>query len=127
MKSVEQIEAERASVLKRMGEIRWMRRGTISEQYLKVGRKGKKEPVLRGPYYVFSRHEGDHTVSRRLTDRDELEWARQGVEAHKEFKALCRRYEELTELLGTALRSMEGSGMEKKRLRSPSRRTKRSR
>jgi hypothetical protein len=103
-----------------------MKRGTVNEQFLKVKAKDKSEPVSRGPYYVLSRREGDHTASKRLKTGEELNWVRKGVEEHKKFKELCREYEDATEQLGEALRSQGIEGVEKKRLKSPSSRTKKS-
>ena len=82
MDTIKQVEAQREAVLKQMRAIRSMERGSITEQFLKVPHKGKKEPVLRGPYYVITRREGNKTVGYRLKAED-LERARGDVEAHK--------------------------------------------
>ena len=37
------LELEQAEILARMGRIRTMRRGTVSEQFLKVARQGQAE------------------------------------------------------------------------------------
>ena len=109
-----------------MGGIRSMRRGSINEQFLKVRHKGKKEPVLRGPYYVFSRHEkGKGTNSYRLTSPEEVDQACRDIETHKRFRELCREYETLTEELGRQERALCDSTPEKKRRKSRSRRTRR--
>ena len=63
MGSIKELEAQRDSVLEQLRAIRSLERGSISEQYLKGSARGK--PVVRGPYYVVSRHEGGRTVSRR--------------------------------------------------------------
>ncbi len=124
MDHVQEIEKRRKEILREMGGIRSMRRGSVSEQFLKVPHKGKKEPVLRGPYYVFSRHEkGKATRSQRLTSSKEVEEARRDVEAHKRFRELCREYEELTEELGELERGSGESSPEKKPRKPPSRRT----
>lgn len=69
MDRVKEVEKRRREILKEMGGIRSMRRGSVNEQFLKVPQKGKKEPVLRGPYYVFSRFEkGKGTKSYRLDE-----------------------------------------------------------
>jgi len=125
MKRCEEIETRRREILKEMGGIRSMRRGRVDEQYLKVPHKGEKEPALRGPYYVFSRHEkGKGTRSQRLTTQEEVEQARRDVQAHKRFQELCREYEELTEELGRIERELGDSSPGKKLQRSQSRRTK---
>jgi len=100
-----------------------MERGTINEQYLSVRHKGRKQPVKRGPYYVFSRREGNKTVSRRLTSPEQLQQARQDVARHERFVALCRAFEGLTERLGKLERGEPELVREKKPRKSPSSRT----
>ena len=100
MDEIKEIEMRRDAVLKQMRVIRSLKRGTIAQQYLKVKHKGKKEPVERGPYYVFARWNGHKTVSKRLTSVSALESARSDVAAHKRFMQLCKEFEELTERLG---------------------------
>ena len=127
MNTIQELEAKRDRILAEMRSIRSMRRGTLTEQYLRVPHKGKKEPVLRGPYYVFSRKEKKKTVGYRLTTPEDLEAARRDVEAHKRFVTLCREFEELTERLGALDRQAKDRGEsvgEKKRRRSPSSRTR---
>jgi len=91
---------QREEILEEMRGIRSMRRGTITEQYLKVKHAGKEEPVLRGPYYVFSRREKHKTVAYRLTSRQDIEEARRDIAAHQRYAELCGEYERLTEELG---------------------------
>lgn len=124
MNTIPELEARREAVLQEMLTIHSLHRGTINKQYLEVRHKGKPEPVLRGPYYVFSRREGNRTVSRRLTSAAELERARQDVAAHQRFVALCQEFESLTEKLGR-LESEESGALErgKKRRRSRSSKT----
>ena len=120
MKEIQAIEERRTEILREMGMIRSLRRGSITEQHLRVRRQGKKEAVLRGPYYVFSRQEGGKTKSRRLTSAEATAQARREVAAHHHFRKLCREFEELTERLGELCRAAEGEGPEKKRQRSRS-------
>jgi len=117
---IEELIARRDSILKEMGSIRSMKRGTITEQYLKVRHEGQSEPVLRGPYYLFSRKENKRTVGKRLTSAAELAQARADVAAHKRFVQLCREFEELTERLGELERELPDDEAQKKtpRLRS---------
>ena len=123
MNDIKQIEKRRDAILKQMRGIRSMERGSITEQYLKVPHKGKRDPVLRGPYYVLSRRKGKKTVGYRVKTPKELERARRDVEAHKEFKKFCREFEELTEQLGRLSRGEGVEGKGKKGLKSPSRKT----
>ena len=125
MDEVEALRKRRNDVLARMGEIGFMRRGTINEQYFPVIRQGKKTSRKRGPYYVFSRSEGGKTVSRRLTTPEQLQQARADIAAHQHFVALCQQFEELTERLGQMEREQTPLEQEKKRPRSRSKQTAR--
>jgi hypothetical protein len=124
MNAIQQVEARRDAVLEQMRAIRSMERGSITKQFLKVAHKGKKEPALRGPYYVITRREGNKTVGYRLSTPEEVERAQQDVEAHKQFLALCREFEQLTEHLGRLERGMSEAEEVKKGLKSRSRRTR---
>lgn len=124
MNRIEQIEQQRQEILKEMGMIRSMRRGSLNEQYLRVVHKGKGEAVLRGPYYVFSRSEKRKTVSMRVKSGSEVGRLKGDIKAYNRFKELCREFECLTEELGKLERSLD-EGLElKKGLKSQSRRTR---
>jgi hypothetical protein len=124
MNTIRELEARRSAILEEMRSMRSMKRGTINEQFLKVRLKGKEQPVLRGPYYVLSRREGNKTVSKRLSSPTQLQEANKDVEVHKRFVALCKEFELLSERLGELERQVQG-GPEKKRPSSPSNKTRR--
>lgn len=123
MSSIQSLESRREGILSEMRSMRSMRRGSVHEQYFSVQPKGKREPVRRGPYYVWTYSEGGKTVSRRLSPGPELDRAREDVARHKRFVALCEEFERLTEQLGQLEWDAEGATPEKKRRRSPSKRT----
>lgn len=112
MEVIEEVEARREAILEEIRGMRSMRRGTVNEQYAKVSHKGKKDPVLRGPYYVLSRNEGGKTVGWRLKTPEEVEQAKEDVAAYRHFKGLCKEFEELTEKLGELERA-SGKGSKK--------------
>ncbi len=120
MSSIRDLETRRNAILDEMGSIRGMRRGTITQQFLKVPQKGKKEPARRGPYYVFSRSEGGKTVSQRLRSAEELQQAREDVAQYKRFVALCKELEGLTEKLGELERGTQETPEKKRRRSRPS-------
>ncbi len=123
MDTVRTLEEKREQVLEQIWAIRSMRRGSVTEQYLKVRHKGKRKPVVRGPYWVYTWKEGGKTVGQRLS-REEAAQVKKDVEAHKKFVALCREFETLTIRLGDV--EVEGAlTPEKKRPRSRSSRTRR--
>ncbi len=123
METARSLDEKRERVLEQMRALRSMRRGSVTEQYLKVPRKGKRKPVVRGPYWVHTWKEGGKTVGQRLS-REEAAQVKKDVEAHKKFVALCKEFETLTMRLGDV--EVEGAlTPEKKRPRSRSSRTKR--
>ena len=71
-----------------MRSIRTMKRGTVSVRYEKVRHRGNPEPVLRGPYGLFVRQEGGHSVGRRLHSPAEIAQAREEVAAYERFQGL---------------------------------------
>ncbi len=121
METAHALEQKRERVLEQMRAIRCMRRGSVTEQYLKVSYYGKRKPFLRGPYWVYTWKEGGKTVGQRLS-REEAEQIKKDIESHKKCVALCKEFEIRTTRLG----ELEGAiAPEKKRPRSRSSRTKR--
>jgi len=103
------LECKRLEILEAMSRIRCMRPGSLSEQYLKVRIKGRKEPVLRGPYFLWQYYEGNKPVRKRLTSPEQVGQARQEIANHKRFLELCRQFEDLTRQLGQAEREQDAS------------------
>lgn len=124
MEELRIVEDRREQILKEMREIRAMRKGSVMEQYLKVKRKGKEEPVLRGPYWLYTCKEKGKTVGQRLS-REEAERLRGEVDAYHRFQALCSEYAEISERLGALERKLEEGSEGKKGRKSRSRRTRR--
>jgi hypothetical protein len=103
------LERQRTEILKRMERIRTMRRGTVSEQFLKVSQKGQAEPVERGPYYLWQYWEQGKPLRKRLRSAAEVAAAQKEVAAHKEFEELCARYVRVAEQLGELEREAAAS------------------
>lgn len=123
MDLIGQIEGRRHEILEEMDAIRSMERATLNEQMLPVKHKGKKKPVLRGPYYVLARWENGKTHSRRVP-REELAQVKQDVANHKHFMALSKEFEDLTQQLGQLERAQEADKETvKKKPKSPSHKT----
>lgn len=106
--NIAQIEARRQEILAAMATIRSLERASLKEQMLPVKHKDKKEPVLRGPYFVLARWENGKTRSKRVP-AGEVERVRQDVDNHKRFLALSKEFEELTERLGELERAASAS------------------
>ena len=62
MDTVRSLDEKRERVLEQMRALRSMRRGSVTEQYLKVRHKGKRKPVVRGPYWTHTWKEGGKTA-----------------------------------------------------------------
>ena len=119
MDTIHELEAQRDASLAQMKSIRSMKRGTINEQYLDVPHVAMRQPIKRGPYFVFSRYDPSRkkTISQRLTTPEELDQARKSVAAYKQYVALCGEFEHLTERLGDLEHGSGGVTMKKKRHR----------
>ena len=125
MNIIRKVEERRAGILEELAGIRSLKQATLKEQMLPVKHKGKKEPVLRGPYYVLARWENGKTRSRRVR-AGEVEQVRKDVDNHRRFKALCKELAELTEQLGHLERECGASEEAlKKGLKSKSRKARR--
>jgi hypothetical protein len=123
MEKVRELEARREQILIEIRNIRAMRKGSVTEQYLKVKTKGREEPVSRGPYFLYTRKEKGKSVGHRLSV-EQADCYRQEVVAYHHFQALCNEYAETTERLGDLERAFEDGSQEKKLRKSRSRRTK---
>jgi hypothetical protein len=105
----EALQARRETLLEQMRSTRSMKRGTLSIRPEKVHRKGRKEPVLLGPYPLFVRREGKRTVGRRLGSPQEVAQVREDIAAYDRFMALCKEFAEVTEALGDLERAEAAS------------------
>jgi hypothetical protein len=122
MTGMGKLESRRQQVLKELAELGGMRRGSITEQFVEsTGRDGVKK--RRGPYYVHTYKEKGKTVSRRLTDPQQVTLRQKQIDAF-------RRFQELTaELLRIGEQAADAalSGEEEKKTspsKSSSRRTR---
>jgi hypothetical protein len=103
MYSIEDLRNRRQKIHDEIGDIQYMQRGTINEQYLKVPQKGA-EPAVRGPYYVLSWNEDGKTRSTRIK-LEELDQIQQDIEAYKHFQILSKEFIEITEKITKETRS----------------------
>lgn len=82
-----------------MGELRTVRRGSVSEQFLSLTHKGEAKPVRRGPHYLWRYWERGIPKRQRLHAGAEVEFARKEVAAYKEFELLFMEYVSVAEAL----------------------------
>jgi len=111
MKSMEQLEAERQEIIRDMAGIERMRRGTVSEQYVKT-RQRDGSVIENGPYFLYSRTEKGRSVSQRIT-ADDLDQYRKETENCRRFKELANRCVVVCE----GLAEQDDGSQEKKRAR----------
>jgi hypothetical protein len=103
MSLIENLLERRQKVLNQIGDIQYMQRGTINEQYLKVPQKGAV-PAIRGPYYVLSWNDDGKTRSERIKS-GELEQIRQDIKNYKYFQTLTKEFIEITETITKEIRA----------------------
>jgi hypothetical protein len=103
MSLLQNLEKQRKKNIRTIKSIRFMRRGTISEPYLKVPQK-VKEPLLRGPYYVLSWNEDGKTRGIRLKP-NELEQTKKDIKAYKNFQILAKEFVKIAEAMTKKSRS----------------------
>jgi len=106
MNAIPNIEQRRENILNEMRALRSLCAASLSEQMLPVKHKGKKEPVMRGPYFVLSHRQEGKTRSRRVR-AEELEQVKKDVANHEHFVALSKEFVELTQRLGELERAQE--------------------
>lgn len=97
MRILERLRQRRQELLARIGLIEEMRRGSVTRQFLKVRLKGQPEPVLSGPYALYTCKRGGKTIGRRLRDDEEIRRLEQQVENYHSFQGLCRQLVEVSE------------------------------
>lgn len=115
---ITKLEEEREMLLKEIGLIKEMRRGSVTEQFLSIRLRDKKKPTLRGPYYVHTTKVGGKTISKRLK-LEELEKYRMEVKNFRHFQELIRRLIETNEDISDFKPTNEVDGI-KKKLQKPS-------
>lgn len=95
------LEQQRQGLLRQLADLRELRRGSLTEQFLKV-KHADGSIVKRGPYPLLTRKEAQKTVSVRLTDPALVPIYRQQIQTMRQFEQvvdqLVRVGEELGEL-----------------------------
>ncbi len=99
MSILQKLRQKRQEILWQISLIEEMRRGSVIRQFLKIKLKGKRGPILSGPYALFSFKKKGKTISRRLHDPDEIRRLEEQVENYHLFQKLCRRLVEIGEAI----------------------------
>ncbi len=99
MPRIPKLRQARAALLRDIGSLEEMRRGSVVRQFFRVQQPGSPDPVFVGPYALFTCKKNGRTVSRRLHAPGEVRRLEQQVENYHVFRRLCSRLVELSEAI----------------------------
>jgi hypothetical protein len=97
MLQLPKLKKARQEILAQISLIEEMRRGSVTRQFLKIQIKGQPEPILSGPYALFTYKKEGRTIGRRLHDPQEIRRLEHQVENYHTFQNLCRKLVEIGE------------------------------
>lgn len=124
MRTRDDIPAAVGEMAARLAEARPMRRGAVSERYMKCGQmtcRCQQDPKGRhGPYFSLTRAEGGRTQSRYL-DASQAAMARRQIEAGQQFRKQVETYRQACERWADA--EMEGAAVDEAAKKGGSRRS----
>ncbi|MGD0538905.1 MAG: DUF6788 family protein [Verrucomicrobiota bacterium] len=81
------LEHRRQALLEQLADLRELRRGSLTEQFLRV-QHADGSVVKRGPYPLLTRKHGRKTLSVRLTDPEVVPLYRQQIQALRQFETV---------------------------------------
>ena len=93
------LEQQRQGLLRQLADLRELRRGSLTEQFLTV-KHADGSQVKRGPYPLLTRKEANKTVSVRLTDPSLVPLYRQQIQAMRQFEGVVDQLVRLGEQFG---------------------------
>jgi hypothetical protein len=93
------LEQQRQGLLRQLADLRELRRGSLTEQFLTV-RHADGSSVKHGPYPLLTRKQASKTVSVRLTDPALVPLYRQQIQAMRQFEGVVDQLVRLGEQLG---------------------------
>jgi hypothetical protein len=99
MSRLPKLRQTRAELLRHIGSLEKMRRGSVVHQFHKIRRKGSQTPVFSGPYPLFTYKKSGRTVARRLRDPEELRRLEEQVENYHVFRRLCSQLVDVSEAI----------------------------
>ncbi len=110
-----QIRKHRKELLGELAALEQMRRGSLCEQVFESTRQDGT-PVRRGPYTLYTCKEKKKTVSRRITDPEQVQHYREQIDAFRRFETLTRELVRIGERISNLVLSDEEE-LKKKRSR----------
>ena len=93
------LESQRQMLLRQLSDLRELRRGSLTEQFLTV-KHADGSKVRRGPYPLLTRKEAKKTVSQRLNDPALVPLYRQQIQAMRQFENIVDQLVRVGEQLG---------------------------
>ena len=93
------LESQRQMLLRQLSDLRELRRGSLTEQFLIV-KHADGSKVRRGPYPLLTRKEANKTVSLRLNDPALVPLYRQQIQAMRQFENVVDQLVRVGEQLG---------------------------
>jgi hypothetical protein len=93
------LEQQRQGLLRQLADLRELRRGSLTEQFLTV-KHADGSLVQHGPYPLLTRKEAQKTVSVRLTDSDLVPLYRRQIQTMREFERVVDQLVRVGEVLG---------------------------
>jgi hypothetical protein len=93
------LEQQRQALLRQLADLRELRRGSLTEQFLTV-KHADGSKVKRGPYPLLTRKEAPKTVSVRITDPLLVPLYRQQIQTMRTFETVMDQLVRVGEQLG---------------------------
>ena len=93
------LEQQRQGLLRQLSDLRELRRGSLTEQFLTV-KHADGSKVRRGPYPLLTRKEAKKTVSLRIKDPALVSLYRQQIQAMRQFESVVDQLVRVGEQLG---------------------------
>ena len=84
------LEQQRQTLLRQLADLRELRRGSLTEQFLSV-KHADGSKVKRGPYPLLTRKQANKTVSLRLTDPATVPLYRKQIQAMRQFETVVEK------------------------------------
>lgn len=93
------LEQQRQGLLRQLCDLRELRRGSLTEQFLMV-KHADGSKARRGPYPLLTRKEAKKTVSLRINDPALVPLYRQQIQAMRQFESVVDQLVRVGEQLG---------------------------
>jgi hypothetical protein len=93
------LEQHRLALLRQLSDLRELRRGSLTEQFLTV-KHADGSKVRRGPYPLLTRKEAQKTVSLRLKGPALVPLYRKQIQAMRQFESVVDQLVRVGEQLG---------------------------